>query len=166
MAIVLRAAIPSDALAVARIHVRSWQRGYRGLLPDTYLDGLVPEERAVRYTFGNFSAHHPATMVATEGDVIRGFVTTGPSPDAGVGEMLALHVDPAHWRSGIGRVLLAAARERLVRHGFSSAVLWALDGNQRADRFYRADGWQPDGRASAQEVCGLMVNESRYARRL
>ena len=27
-------------MEVARVHVRSWQAGYRGLLPDAYLDGL------------------------------------------------------------------------------------------------------------------------------
>ena len=32
-------------MAVARVHVRSWQVGYRGLLPDAYLDGLRAEER-------------------------------------------------------------------------------------------------------------------------
>ena len=151
---------------MARIHVRSWQRGYRGLLPDAYLDGLVPEERASRYTFSDLALHRPATMIAVQGDVIAGFVTTGPSPDADVGEVLALHVDPNHWRKGIGRALLRAARERLARQGYSSAVLWALDGNQRADRFYRADGWAPDGRGSAQEIWGVQVNESRYARAL
>jgi hypothetical protein len=42
----LRPAEPSDASAVARVHVRSWQAGYRNLLPDQYLDGLRPEDRA------------------------------------------------------------------------------------------------------------------------
>jgi hypothetical protein len=34
---------------VALVHVRAWQVGYRNLLPDEYLDGLWPEERARRY---------------------------------------------------------------------------------------------------------------------
>lgn len=36
----LRPALPADALAVARVHVRAWQVGYRGLLPAAYLDSL------------------------------------------------------------------------------------------------------------------------------
>jgi hypothetical protein len=36
----LRRAEPADAMEVARVHVRSWQVAYRGLLPDAYLDGL------------------------------------------------------------------------------------------------------------------------------
>ena len=49
----LRPAEPVDAMAVARVHVRSWQVGYRGLLPDAYLDGLRAEERAERYDFAS-----------------------------------------------------------------------------------------------------------------
>ena len=41
----LRPAEPSDSLAVAEIHVRSWQVAYRGLLPGDYLDALIPQER-------------------------------------------------------------------------------------------------------------------------
>ena len=72
----VRAARPEDALEVAAVHVRAWQMGYRGLLPQGYLDGLRPEERARRYTFGETIAGWPRTLVALERGVICGFVTT------------------------------------------------------------------------------------------
>ena len=40
---------------------------------------------------------------------------------------------------------LIAARSRLAESGFAQALLWLLDGNVRAGRFYRRDGWIPDG---------------------
>jgi hypothetical protein len=49
----LRRAEPTDAIAVARVHVRSWQAAYRKLMPDDYLDQLRPEDRAKKYDFGN-----------------------------------------------------------------------------------------------------------------
>lgn len=42
----IRPAVAEDASAMARAHVRSWQAGYRGLLPADYLDALRPEDRA------------------------------------------------------------------------------------------------------------------------
>ncbi len=144
----VRAATPADALEVAGVHVRSWQVGYRGLLPQAYLDGLRPEERARRYTFGDTGTGRPLTVVAVEQGVICGFATTGPSRDRDVRdarEVLALYVDPDHWGSGVGRLLIDGARSRLGREGASEAVLWVLAGNERARRFYRADGWAPDG---------------------
>ena len=47
----IRPAEPEDALAVARVHVRTWQAAYRSLLPDHYLDQLRAEDRAARYQF-------------------------------------------------------------------------------------------------------------------
>ena len=37
-----------DVPDVARIHVRSWQRAYRGQMPDSVLDSLDVEQRATR----------------------------------------------------------------------------------------------------------------------
>lgn len=64
MPVLLRPARPEDADEVARLHVRSWQVGYRGLLPETFLAGLRPEQRASRYTFGSPDPGQPATILA------------------------------------------------------------------------------------------------------
>ena len=89
----LRVAQPADAVAVARMHVRSWQASHRGLLPDEYLDALRPEDRARRYTLGDLAPDRPATIVAIERGTIGGFATSGPSRDDGQqegGELFAL----------------------------------------------------------------------------
>jgi len=149
--------------------VRSWQVAYRGLLPDAYLDGLRPDERAKRYTFGSADPTQPVTLVALVEDAIRGFATTalarGPEA-ADKGELAGLYVDPDWWGRGIGQALLTAARGRLAEQGFKSAVLWVLDGNLRARRFYEADGWVADGAHRVEEVWGVRVGEARFARSL
>jgi ribosomal protein S18 acetylase RimI-like enzyme len=165
----VRAAVPGDAAAVAGVHVRSWQVAYRGLMPDDYLDGLRPEDRMGRYTFGSTDPSMPATTVALVDDVIRGFSTTGPARDTdapGRGEIFALYVDPEAWDTGIGRRLMEEARAQLVRHGFTESVLWVLDGNTRADRFYRLDGWRPDDQRRTEDIWGVRVDEIRYRRNL
>ena len=79
---------------------------------------------------------------------------------------MALNVDPPCWNQGIGRALIAAARERLVQGGYREAELWVLDGNQRAYRFYAADGWSPDGARRTETVWGVRLTDVRYTRRL
>ena len=151
----LRPAQPSDSLAVAEIHVRSWQVGYCGLLPNDYLDALIPRERAERYTFADRSPARPWTTVAVEDGLICGFATTGLAKDPDTpasGELLGLYVDPGHWSTGAGRALIAAARQELAERGFRDAILWVLSGNERAQRFYRKDGWRPDGSQRLDEV--------------
>jgi ribosomal protein S18 acetylase RimI-like enzyme len=165
----LRPARTDDAADVAGVHVRSWQVGYRGLLPDDYLDGLRPEDRMSRYAFGSTDPNDPSTILASEDDVICGFVTTGPCRDSNPGdegEVLALYVDPEVWGLGVGRRLMAEAREQLVQRGCTDAVLWVLVGNDRAQRFYRRDGWLSDGAQRRVEVWNVAVDEVRYHRAL
>jgi len=172
----VRRARPGDEHAVAEVHVHSWQVAYRGLLPTTFLDRLDPAERAQRYSFAADSPDAPLTAVATEGERIFGFVTVGPGrdPDSdGTGELYAIYVDPSWWGRGVGRSLIGEARRLLVGRGHSEALLWVLAGNARAERFYRADGWHPDG-SRRQERIGAgwdpdvraVLDEVRYRRSL
>lgn len=165
----LRPAAIEDAKAIARVHVKSWQAAYRGLLPDEYLDGLRAEERAERYNFANPDRYAPQTIVAEVDGAIAGFATTSRSHDASLpdfGELCALYVDPEFWGKGYGVALVAEARSRLVSLGFEDALLWILKGNVRADRFYRKDGWQPDGAEKSEMMWGTQVVEFRYLRHL
>ncbi|OBG69393.1 GNAT family N-acetyltransferase [Mycobacterium sp. E3305] len=144
----VRAAVPADADEVARLHVRSWRSAYRGLVADEYLDSLTPEAVVDRYAFGRVGLRMPSTLVAVDGPAIRGFATAGLCRDAALpnfGELMALYVDPAHAGAGVGTLLLGAARYRLRAIGVTGAVLWVLDANARARRFYQRGGWRPDG---------------------
>jgi GNAT superfamily N-acetyltransferase len=165
----LRPAEPNDALAVARVHVRSWQVAYRTLIPDNYLARLRPEDRAARYDFATSDVRKPRTIIAVERGEILGFATTSPSRDSDLpdhGELCALYVDPPQWGRGIGVALISAARARLTELGFRNALLWVLTGNVRAERFYRADQWAPDGVRRTDSRPGLTLHEVRYQRAL
>jgi GNAT superfamily N-acetyltransferase len=168
-AIQIRSAVPADALAVAEIHVRSWQVAYRHLLPGDYLASLRPQDRAARYDFTYSDRSKPHTRVAAAGGVLCGFATTMPASDPalpGYGELCALYVDPDRWGSGLGVALITDARDHLARQGFHHALLWLLVGNTRADRFYRNDGWSPDGARKRDVLWGIDVEDLRYQRSL
>lgn len=136
-------------------------------MPDEYLDGLRAEERAQRYDFGSRDPARPRTLVAVEADSICGFAAVSPARDedaAGHGELCALYVEPDRWGRGIGRALASEARGELSRLGFTQAVLWVVAGNARAEQFYRADGWTPDGLHRARQVWSVTVDTLRYSR--
>jgi GNAT superfamily N-acetyltransferase len=196
MAVRLREARRGDELAVAELHVRSWQEAYRGLMPDEFLDGLDPRDRAKRYRFeGRFEGGEgaPTTVLAVVGEEgdgedpsltnrevrsgsspspferIAGFVTYGPSRDHDLpdhGEVMALYVHPDSYRGGVGRLLMAEARRRLVEDGHDEAFLWVLDGNHRARAFYEREGWSPDGATREENPYDIVSNVSRFRRGL
>jgi len=165
----LRVATPDDALSVARVHVRSWQAGYRNLLPAEYLDRLRAEDRAKRYNFETTDPSQPSTTVAVEGGAVVGFVTVAPAQDAdaqGSGELCALYVDPDWWGRRLGCALIKQGRYRLLELGFQDAVLWVMLGNTRAERFYSGDGWNNEGMRRTASVWDTTVDEIRYRRQL
>ena len=165
----LRPAVPEDAMAVAGVHVRAWQVAYRGLMPEDYLAAMRPEERVRCYEFGALDPAKPQTLVAIEADAVLGFASISPARDAdaiGQGELCALYVEPDCWGRGIGRALASAARGDLYRLGFRQAVLWVVAGNARAEQFYRADGWSPDGLRRARQFSSVTVATVRYSRAL
>ena len=63
MAVTLRDARRGDELAVAGVHVRSWQDAYRELMPAEFLAALDPRDRARRYEF-EAGEGAPTTVVA------------------------------------------------------------------------------------------------------
>lgn len=161
----VRAAAPEDAYDVARVHVRSWQWAFRGLISQDYLDNLSPQDWVDRYTVGRMGLRLPSTQVAVDGSAIRGLATTGLSRDtelSNFGELRAIYVDPEHVCTGVGRLLMTAARERLRRVGVTAAVLWVLDGNARARRFYERDGWNFDGTRRTEIIGDTPVDQMRY----
>jgi GNAT superfamily N-acetyltransferase len=163
----VRPATPDDTYDVARVQVRSWQSAYRGLIAQEYLDSLKPETWARRYTFGRMGVGLPSTLVAVNGSTICGLATTGLCRDVDLsnfGELMAIYVDPAYVGTGVGRLLIAAARARLRGVGVRQAALWVLDGNARARRFYERDGWRFDGTRRTRTYGNAPVEEVRYRR--
>lgn len=147
------------------MHIRSWQWAYRGLLAGEYLDSLEPQPWATRYTFGRMGSGLPSTQVALDGSTVCGLVTTGLCRDGDLsnfGELIAIYVDPAYAGTGVGRVLMTAARARLRSVGVTAAALWVLDGNARARRFYERDGWRCDGTHRTSTYGDVAVDEVRY----
>lgn len=149
----IRRGTDADLLAIAGIHMRGRQAAYRGLVSDGVLDAWSPEAWAEARATG--LARHGAelrTWVAEDdGEIagrLLGFADTAPAGDAalpGAGEVLLLYVEPGAIGGGIGAALLAHATADLDARGFAPLVLWTLEGNVRARRFYERAGWHADG---------------------
>lgn len=180
----VRPAVVDDAESLASAHVRAWQAAYAGAMPADFLADLEAADRVAgwRKRIAQTAADS-ALFVADVDGVAVGFAIVGPERDAGPegdaehadvverrGELFALNVDPDHWRDGHGRRLLVAATDELTRRGYRQAVLWVLDSNERARRFYGRFGWNADGETKREELKGpsgpFTLDEVRYVRNL
>jgi len=168
-----RRALPCDGPGLARVQVRSWQAAYQGRIADTYLQGLSVEQM-VKDWENVFQSEASYTLLAQEkdGQAIVGFATLGSFrdgavPQEGLLELRALYIDPDHWRKGLGRKLTRLAMEECRRRKVGRLVLWVLESNTEAQKFYQDLGFQRDGEVKIDdriEDCPLV--EWRYSRSL
>lgn len=163
---------PHDAARLAEIRTVSWQAAYRGILAETFLDGLTVSDR-LDWWRARLARVPPrwSVLVAEDQRVVKGYATTGHCQDRDrqrteAGELYAMYVDPRYWSRGFGRDLLAGAEERLRADGFSDASLWVFGANQRARRFYERGGWVPDGTRKKMVIGAEAVPAVRYVRDL
>jgi GNAT superfamily N-acetyltransferase len=181
----VRLATIDDAERIAEVHVRSWQSAYPGLMPQPYLDAQDVTQRATQWQrwlleppprLHVFVADHaddgPAGGARPKG--IVGFAVVSPyrvedgeaHPGEHVGELGAIYALADHWGTGVGRGLMDAAVAALADEGYTEAVLWVIEGNARARRFYEAAGWEPDGATKLDQRGGWDIPEVRYRRAL
>ena len=107
-------------------------------------------------------------QVAEANGEVVGFCRLGPARDVDAppprfAEATHLYVAPAHTSAGIGRALFSAALERARAAGYAGLLLWVLEGNAKARRFYAAHGLRFDGaRHTEPDWLGEGVYEARY----
>lgn len=164
----VRTARLRDADVLAHLQVRAWQRAYRGLMPDAFLDDLSVADRIGQWheVLGD-PPRRSSQLVAEDAGRVTGFVLAGGEEleaDATRGQIYALYVDPECWRHGVGGTLLVAACDRLRSAGFHHAVLWVHEANERARSFYGAAGWHTDATRRMEQVLGIEVPVVRYHR--
>ena len=124
----------------AYVHWKSWHEAYTGIISGEYLDRHT-RERCEKLAFrwgGNI-------LVAKDGDRVVGFVGYGDRGDEApdTGEIFALYVLSEYYGKGVAQQLMNAGLAQLK--SYSKIILWVLEGNKRAIRFYQKCGFTPDG---------------------
>jgi ribosomal protein S18 acetylase RimI-like enzyme len=163
----LRLAQAADIDDIGVLHYDSRIAAYRDFVPIAGLRALSPESLAAwwRERFAYESETHRLTVAVDNGRTV-GFSYVGPEEEhtAGVGQLYAIHLDPAAQGRGFGRALMTDALATIAGKGWDRAVLWVLDGNAHARRFYERGGWRADGREREELMGASPTRQLRYAR--
>lgn len=160
----IRWATSNDAEELADVHVTTWQRAYEGIFPERFLAGLDRKRRARWWR--QFIADGARVHVVDAKGRVVGFCHAGASDDEGWGEVYSIYVLPEYWGDGHGRELLAAGEETLSSEGHDRALLWVLEDNERARRFYERQGWALGKPFRVEGIGGVQVTEVRYEKSL
>ncbi|HEY5921828.1 MAG TPA: GNAT family N-acetyltransferase [Kofleriaceae bacterium] len=160
----VREAVVDDAEGIARVHTDSWQTSYRGILPDTVLDRIDVGQRAEsrRKILCDRSVFQLVAYDVTHGDIV-GFCDAGASrrhmPYAG--EVYAIYLAHRAKRHGLGQDMWERVQAWLAAQDMRSMIVWVLENNHHARRFYEALGGRQGSRLQSR-VGGYPVVELSY----
>jgi GNAT superfamily N-acetyltransferase len=160
----IRAATVADAEGIAHAHTASWRTSYRGILPDAVLDRIDVDQRAMswRRVLADRSILTLVAYDTTHHDIV-GFCDAGRTRGDSryAAEVYRIYIEHHAKRHGLGREMFEQVTDWLRRQDLRSLVIWVLDNNHHARRFYEAMG----GRAASRKpsnVSGFAVVELAY----
>jgi GNAT superfamily N-acetyltransferase len=155
----VREARASDAPALARIQVESWQATLGGLVPVEVIAELSGEASIEQFTerwresiASPPTSRHKVLVAYAPGAIGEpvGFASVGPATDEDRwpgtdGELYEFHLLPSQTGGGHGGRLLHAVADTLAGDGFQAACAWVLAEDSARVEFLKAAGWAPDG---------------------
>ena len=149
-----------DLREISGIYEKSWKKTYKGMLPSGYLKRIPEGNWADRINrFGSRS------MVVVSGDEYIGTISFGASHISqyeGLGEVFSLYVLPQYTGKGIGKLLMDRAVAELKALGYSRIILFALDRNLVARRFYERYGYTASGDLMKKKFGHKTVTQVMY----
>ncbi len=163
----LRDGRPGDGRAIEQVRTAGWRAAYAGVLDAGFLAALAVDDDAVARRERMLAAPQPGevVLVAEQAGVVVGACVLVPGRDADLApgtsaELALLYVRPDVWARGVGGRLLEAGFDRAPA---PLQVLWALEGNAAARRFYERRGFRADGARRVLDLGGP-APEVRYRR--
>ena len=189
--ITIRPGSKADSEAISRVLRASWFAAYEGIVAAEIIDRVTaptaalppPPWRRTIVAEASPEERQPPRRERGEGEPavspaggVVGFASHGPEREVAaprphpltqrgaagqVAELYAIYVDPRWWSTGTGRSLMDEVLAAARAEGYERIVLWVLEKNARARRFYERAGFGPDGGSNVMLELGG-VTEVRY----
>jgi GNAT superfamily N-acetyltransferase len=147
------------------VHATSRRAAYAGLVPPAALDRITPDGQAAYWRKRLATERDPhGVHVVVAGGAVQGFALGSAEGRAAV--LNAIHLLPALHGTGAGQALHDRLLDDFTTWGCRTASLWVVEGNERAQSFYRRNGWSADGGRAMHQLGGVDVPALRYCRAL
>lgn len=139
-----------DIEQIVDINIKAWKKEYKGIIDDEILNNLNRQEKIKKwkksYNKGN-------VIVAEESGTILGYcryddraVYENTDIDS---EIIAIYVDCDKLGNGIGRKLVEYVKNDLKNKNKTKMVIWCLEKNQNARKFY-------------EKIGGNLISDEKY----
>ena len=160
----------SHAQDMGHVHAKSWQKAYRGIASDDFAGAFTPQKRAEIF----------AQSISAKPDEDEYYLFKVDGRPAGIallhksreksadgidGEIYAIYFHPDFWGTGAAHKAFQFCVQRLKDWGCEKIIIWVLEKNTRARRFYEKHGFTSDG-ITQQVDLGVPLAGVRYSKKL
>ena len=134
--IIIRTAEKEDVWQIAEILVEDWQKAYRGIMDDAFLDSMSADQR-----YEIEVKRYQKFVVAADGNEILGYAWLEMAADEPADcEVIALYVRYSKRNNGIGKLLMRYAIKHFRESGKKQMIIWCLKENGESRKFYEKAG--------------------------
>lgn len=160
----IRYANIKDARTLGEIHSKSWKVAYKGIVTDEILKNITVEKRQVYFEKALTEKWEEDAIIFKDNDAV-GLICIGKCRDAdktdAFGEIWGIYLLPEYWNMGIDSELINWGINELKKRSYSKVILWVLEENTNARKFYKKVGFKHDG--TVREITiGKKLVEYRY----
>lgn len=168
MNITVRQARREDIPAMAEAVSSSWRGAYKALISDEDMKLYANEPRR-RDIYEKRVGKDPFIYVILADNAVKGVCSAVKYEKQGfanTAEIEQLYLEPSAVGTGMGGRLLDHVLDELKRAGFRRAVLFVMEGNEKAIGFYRHKGFKHDGYFAVCEGLSRRNHGLRYIKEL
>ena len=166
--ILIREAEKTDVKAMAEVVSSSWKAAYSELISEDDMKLFANVERREKIFKAGFEKGKLFYIMLCGGEVkgvclAERYEKEGFSDTA---EIDQFYLAPSVIGKGLGSRLMEYILKKLSDKGFKQVVLFVMEGNERAVRFYERNGFKPDGFFSVCENISRKNHGLRYIKEL
>jgi ribosomal protein S18 acetylase RimI-like enzyme len=155
----IRRAVSGDENGIAKVHVKSWQSTYKGIMKDDILNNLSVERREKSWKEEIDANKIIYVALNNEGQII-GFISGGRSRSTEYsydGELYAIYILAEYLRQGIGKKLISQLANELIAIGYQSMIVWVLRDNPAINAYKELGAISFDSKD--EEIGGELLKE-------
>ena len=149
-----------DFSSIRELYYRSWKFAYRDIIPMEWIESRPKDKWG-----GNITENGRTEIGAFEDGRIVGTASFGASrweKFGGYGEIVTIYLLPEYMGRGVGSALMERCISELKAQGCSRILLWVLEENTRARRFYEKHGFRVTAEYMDDNIGGRDVREVMY----
>lgn len=149
-----------NRLEISKIYESSWKYAYKDMIPQSWLDSIPAGQWA-----DSINKTGMNSLVLIENSMMIGtasFCKSRWEKYSDYGEVVSLYFLPEYIGKGYGRLLLNKCIEELKQRGFRKVLLWVLEDNYRARKFYERNGFLCSKVFRDDNIGGRNVREVLY----